>query len=773
MDALSHRLYDRGPVTEWFGNLNCHRSRLNSKTYLFFVLSAIFILFLMTNMIWFLSTQSADAGENTYYVAKNGSDLSPGTEEEPWLTIQKAADTMVAGDTVYVKEGTYIEDITVANSGRPGGLITFKAYESDRVVIDLSGVDEVAFNFNDKDYIRLEGFEFAGGSIAIYNNNGRYTTVGLVISNNYVHDTAEDGIFLRGVNESLVTGNKVINAGAPGYGSCIVIGGAENVIEYNEVSNPGDEDGIKTWGDKTVIRGNYIRWMNGTGHSDGVQIQSGKNIILEENVIENARTQALMAKSISDPLSGIEGLIVRKNLIYMTSDFPEAGTIRLNIHSAPNSKIYNNVVSGGIMGLRFAESSFGEVKNNIFFNNRDSNSVDPETSSVDYNVYWGVDQGTPDQNGDNGTHSRFIDPQFLDAESYDFHLQPLSPAIDAGLSDGAPLADKEGNLRYDDPLTRDTGEGIYHYYDIGAFEYRPPMAGSPSGFLNGPYSEEEGKPVSFSSLGSYDPDGDELTYLWDFGDGQTSTEPNPSHAYSQNGVYSVTLTVFDGRGGQNSATQKVTVYANEGLSFDSQNDSVLVPYNSSLNISGAMTVEAFVKVRSFSGNHGVIASRWDGNTISWELYYENSGKLYFYVTKPDKSGYFQAITAPGVLTTGSWFHVAGVLNPVTDELSVYFNGRRVASRTYFETGAYASTARLGINAASNGTMVGEATMDEVRISNPARYTGSTYQVPTSIHNLDMNTVGLWHFNEAGGLKAYDFSSNQNNGNLMGDPLRVP
>src|SRR3990172_2296655 len=549
MDALGHRLYDRGPVTEWFGNLNCRRSRLNSKTYLFFVLSAIFILFLMTNMIWFLSTKSAYAGENTYYVAKNGSDLNPGTEEEPWLTIQKAADTMVAGDTVYVKEGTYIEDITVANSGRPGGLITFKAYESDRVVIDLSGVDEVAFNFNDKDYIRLEGFEFAGGSIAIYNNNGRYTTVGLVISNNYVHDTTEDGIFLRGVNESLVTGNKVINAGAPGYGSCIVIGGAENVIEYNEVSNPGDEDGIKTWGDKTVIRGNYIRWMNGTGHSDGVQIQSGKNIILEENVIENARSQALMAKSISDPLSGIEGLIVRNNLIYITSDFPEAGTIRLNIHSAPNAKIYNNVVSGGIMGLRLAETSFGEVKNNIFFNNRDSNSVDPETSSVDYNIYWGVDQGTPDQNGDNGTHSRFIDPQFLDAESYDFHLQPLSPAIDAGLSDGAPLADKEGNLRYDDYITPNTGEGIYPYYDIGAFEYRPPMAGSPSGFINGPYSEEEGKPVSFSSLGSYDPDGDELTYLWDFGDGQTSAEPNPSHTYSQNGVYSVTLTVSDGRGG--------------------------------------------------------------------------------------------------------------------------------------------------------------------------------------------------------------------------------
>ncbi|WP_116452192.1 PKD domain-containing protein [Blastococcus litoris] len=44
---------------------------------------------------------------------------------------------------------------------------------------------------------------------------------------------------------------------------------------------------------------------------------------------------------------------------------------------------------------------------------------------------------------------------------------------------------------------------------------------------------------------SSDPDGDTLTYAWDFGDGTTSTEANPTHTFASTGSYSVTLTVTD------------------------------------------------------------------------------------------------------------------------------------------------------------------------------------------------------------------------------------
>jgi glucose/arabinose dehydrogenase/regulation of enolase protein 1 (concanavalin A-like superfamily) len=52
--------------------------------------------------------------------------------------------------------------------------------------------------------------------------------------------------------------------------------------------------------------------------------------------------------------------------------------------------------------------------------------------------------------------------------------------------------------------------------------------------------------VQFSSAGSMDPDGTPLTYAWDFKDGATSTDPNPTHTYTANGVYDATLTVSDG-----------------------------------------------------------------------------------------------------------------------------------------------------------------------------------------------------------------------------------
>ncbi len=65
--------------------------------------------------------------------------------------------------------------------------------------------------------------------------------------------------------------------------------------------------------------------------------------------------------------------------------------------------------------------------------------------------------------------------------------------------------------------------------------------------------------VTFDASASVDPDGDSLTYLWDFGDGVTSTNEVASHYYSFSGVYVVTLVVSDGRGGEAVDTLKITV----------------------------------------------------------------------------------------------------------------------------------------------------------------------------------------------------------------------
>ena len=65
---------------------------------------------------------------------------------------------------------------------------------------------------------------------------------------------------------------------------------------------------------------------------------------------------------------------------------------------------------------------------------------------------------------------------------------------------------------------------------------------------------------TFSSVGTADPNGDPITYLWNFGDGTaTSTTANPSHTYLAAGTYTVTLTVTDGWGDAASTTRVVTI----------------------------------------------------------------------------------------------------------------------------------------------------------------------------------------------------------------------
>src|SRR5262245_48229878 len=76
-----------------------------------------------------------------YYVATTGSDGNPGTLGQPFQTIQKAASVMVAGDTAYIRAGTYRETVTPARSGTQMAPITFQPYDGESVTI--SGADRI------------------------------------------------------------------------------------------------------------------------------------------------------------------------------------------------------------------------------------------------------------------------------------------------------------------------------------------------------------------------------------------------------------------------------------------------------------------------------------------------------------------------------------------------------------------------------------------------------------------------------------------------------
>ena len=83
---------------------------------------------------------------------------------------------------------------------------------------------------------------------------------------------------------------------------------------------------------------------------------------------------------------------------------------------------------------------------------------------------------------------------------------------------------------------------------------QPPVADA-----NGPYSGDAGATITFSSAGSHDPEGKAITYKWEFGDGATSTDQNPTHVYAAAGTYTAKLTVTDPEGLTGTDNAAVTI----------------------------------------------------------------------------------------------------------------------------------------------------------------------------------------------------------------------
>jgi hypothetical protein len=67
-----------------------------------------------------------------------------------------------------------------------------------------------------------------------------------------------------------------------------------------------------------------------------------------------------------------------------------------------------------------------------------------------------------------------------------------------------------------------------------------------------------GERIHFVGMGS-DPEGEAVTYSWNFGDGGTSEEVEPEHRYEKVGTYTVTVTVTDARGATSTSTVQVDV----------------------------------------------------------------------------------------------------------------------------------------------------------------------------------------------------------------------
>lgn len=121
----------------------------------------------------------------TFYVAPNGQDSAAGTIGAPFATIQRAQKAAQAGDTVYLRGGTYAmteaqiaaydriyaDVIDLDKSGSRGHPITYVAYPRERPVFDFSAVKPKGYRVSafhvSGSWIHLKGFEVIGVQVTI------------------------------------------------------------------------------------------------------------------------------------------------------------------------------------------------------------------------------------------------------------------------------------------------------------------------------------------------------------------------------------------------------------------------------------------------------------------------------------------------------------------------------------------------------------------------------------------------------------------------------
>jgi len=395
-----------------------------------------------------------DVMATDYYVSSMGNNSNSGKlSTSPFLTIQKAANLTVAGDTVFVMNGTYNSVsgsvLTITNSGTANTYITYKAFQGHKPKISASGNVWNAVSINGS-YIVFDGFELVGNNDKITYDEAiaNYTEASNGGKNWSVYaNTNTNGITIGGPNaeskfphHDIVRNCKVHDFPGAGIGA---IQADYTTIENNVVYNnawymmyagsgisilaPFNFD--KTTGYKNIVRNNIcntnkttIPWLSQKRLSDG------NGIIIDVNIRSYGETSTA-----NRGLNAYTGRTLVENNLSVNN-----GGSGIHCFSADHVDIINNTAyhNGTVVGYPDIFSSQCQdvnIINNIMYarTGGDCNSKPINASEVySHNIYFNGKVGVK------GTNDVVIDPQFVnlstDLNQGDFNLKSTSPAIDQG-----------------------------------------------------------------------------------------------------------------------------------------------------------------------------------------------------------------------------------------------------------------------------------------------------------------------------------------------------
>ncbi|WP_191970207.1 right-handed parallel beta-helix repeat-containing protein [Methylobacterium planeticum] len=230
-----------------------------------------------------------------YYVSTTGTDGASGAINDPFATLQAAHDQAKAGDTIYMRGGTYQlkSGIHLTNDGTADKPITIENYQQEKVVISAASVSGQAVTLDSASYNHIKGLEIADGG-----------TGGILLSGSSNSNVLEDldvhgsgwasewegkgfSVFGSSANNLLLNNDSHDNhdlRGDNADGFQIATTGAGNVLQGNRAWGNSDDgfdlfnvqDGTKAGA--VTIDGN-LAWHNGysasgehTGNGSGFKL---------------------------------------------------------------------------------------------------------------------------------------------------------------------------------------------------------------------------------------------------------------------------------------------------------------------------------------------------------------------------------------------------------------------------------------------------------------------------------------------------------------------
>ncbi len=315
-----------------------------------------------------------------YFVATTGNDDNPGTEALPWRTVQKAADTMVAGDSVSIRAGLYSEEVMPQNSGAPGSEIVYKGYPNEEVIIEgdpgPSGSTIHLEDFTPLQHLRFENLSLRNAGFANFyaaastiGPKHHITLDGLTVSGAYVGILFNKGVTDSEIRNSDLFGNQY-NIYLNRLCTDIVID--ENEIHDTALLVPTDFfiNNINLYGAtgenrRITITNNHVHH----GIVQGIEVFHAEDVIVRNNHChDNGATGIQIEANVTDGIS--RRIVVEDNLCENNSRTYQAET-GIWIDDTDDVIVQNNVIRGNEIGLQIT-GSYGVIArfNTIHENHR-------------------------------------------------------------------------------------------------------------------------------------------------------------------------------------------------------------------------------------------------------------------------------------------------------------------------------------------------------------------------------------------------------------------